>query len=136
MRFAKVAAVLSTLFICSIAQAEKIKHGNWQITSVIAIKGLPMDVPAQTHTSEQCITKENEIPKMEGNEDCQFKILERSEHKYSWEMNCENPKVTGRGEMSYKGETLQGYFNTQSSREGMKMEMNSTITGKYMGECP
>ncbi len=136
MTFIKTVFLFTWLFLFSgFAQAENIKHGNWEMTFKVSIKGLPMELPTQTHTSEQCLTKENEIPKSDDNKDCNFKMLERTDSKYSWEMKCKDSGMSGKGEMNFKGETMQGYFNAKGSMQGMNMEMNSEITGKYLGKC-
>ncbi len=127
--------ILTVLFFSTPASALNQKYGNWKMTFKIAVKGLPVQLPPQTITNEQCLTKEHELPLADQEKGCTFKIIDKTDSTLKWQMNCKDKGLKGNGEMRYNGKTLNGFIKAQSNVQGMKLDMTTDITGQYLGPC-
>lgn len=110
------------------------KPGQWEISTKMEMAGMPMQMPAVTHT--QCITEEDLVPltAQYQNDDCKIKNKKISGDTLSWEMECdaEDGKITGTGEVTYSGTSFNGKMIIKTPGD---MTMKNTITGKRIGNC-
>lgn len=126
-------AVLLCTFSISFAGSEpNMKDGLWEITTKVEIPGMPMEMPAMTHT--QCITKENAVPDS-SQPDQECKIIESHVNgdTVTWQMKCETPdgNAEATGEIVYSGDTFKGVIKMNMQ----DMEMLQKLTGKRIGDC-
>ena len=126
-------AILLCTFSISFAGSEpNMKDGLWEISTKVEIPGMPMEVPAMTHT--QCITKENAVPDS-SQPDQECKIIENHVDGdiVTWQMQCDTPegKAEATGEITYTGNTFKGVIKMKMQG----MEMLQKLTGKRIGDC-
>lgn len=128
-----MAAVSALYVFATPAFAVDINPGNWEHKAVMEVTGMPFAVPPVTTT--QCLSEEDTIPKAVGGEGQECKILDSKEdgNTVSWTIECEGEggKSTGKGSITYSGDTYKG--KTEATVGGMKM--TSAISGKRLGPC-
>jgi len=103
-------------------------EGLWEITTKMEMKGMPMQMPARTHT--QCLTKKNMLKTMVPNkqsqeEECKITDQKISGNTVTWTMKCSGKdamKMTGK--MTYRGNTLEGtMIMISNDPDGGKMKI-------------
>ncbi len=114
------------------------REGLWEITAKIDMPGMPMQMPAMTHT--QCITKKDIIPqKPEKNQDCKTISSKTSGNTVSWVIHCRDKNGTtaeSSGKVTYKGDKFDGMVDMTFNQSGRdKMKMTHRMSGKRIGEC-
>jgi len=121
------------LFTASISfAAPDIKEGKWEITTKMEMKGMPMEMPAVTHT--QCLTKNDVVPQEPpADNKCEPVKSKVSGNTVSWTIKCngEGGPMTGSGKVTYSGDSFKGTMNVKQRG----MDMTSNISGKYIGKC-
>ncbi|MBT8341929.1 MAG: DUF3617 family protein [Desulfatitalea sp.] len=108
------------------------KEGKWEITSSTEVTGMPMKIPSQTHT--QCMKKASPVPhQKQPNQECETVDVKTSGNTVTYTMVCNTPggKMTGKGKITYSGETMAGGMDMQM--QGMSMV--SKFSGRYIGQC-
>lgn len=131
----KKAVFISLVVVACVSVAwagPNMKEGKWQMTTKMEMKGMPMEMPAVTHT--QCLTKKDYVPRNNaGNQECQPVQTKVSGDTVTWTINCkgEGGPVTGSGKVTYKGDSFKGVMKMKQGG----MDMTSHITGKYIGPC-
>jgi len=111
------------------------KEGLWEITTKMEMPGMPVAMPARTHT--QCITKGDPVPqKPESREGQECKFVEKKivGDTVIWTMKCQTKEGTMvmKGRITYKGNTFDGKIKMKTP-DGM--EMTQHISGRRVGEC-
>ena len=112
--------------------APDLKEGKWEITTKMEMKGMPMEMPAVTHT--QCLTKNDFVPQDPGpNQKCEPEKSKVSGNTVTWSIKCdgEGGPMTGNGKVTHSGDSFKGSMNMK--QQGM--DMTSHISGKYIGKC-
>jgi len=134
-----VLAILLSLTLSSVhAQTPDIKEGLWEIKSQSSITGMPMQMPAMT--SEQCFTKQSMNPQniLQQN-NCTMNNMEIQSNRVDWNMTCQQDGMTmqGSGNIQYQKTSFSGIFAMimSGSAQGA-MNMQTKITGRYIGNCP
>ena len=104
----------------------------WQVTSQIAMEGMPMRMPAQTH--QVCAPKNWKEPPGAQNpeQNCQISDLQSTTSKTTWKMKCTGPDMTGTGEITRSGPDAYTGAIKMTSAEG---SVTINLTGKRTGEC-
>jgi Protein of unknown function (DUF3617). len=121
------------------ASAE-MKEGQWEITTKVEMKGMPVQMPATT--MKQCMTQKDMVPKPEKQpkgQECTTKDQKVSGDTVTYTIECTNAKSTmvTSGKMTYKGDSFDGTSDTTIKAKGQpEMQMTSTMSGKYLGPCP
>lgn len=134
-----VFAVVGSLIWINSASAQ-MKEGQWEITTKAEIKGMPIQMPATT--IKQCMTKKDMAPKPEKQpkgQECVMKDQNITGDTVTYTMECQNEKSTTvvSGKITYKGDSFDGSSDTTVKTKGKPdMQMNSTMSGKYLGPCP
>lgn len=129
------ATFILLLAMVSIALAgPAIKEGKWEITTKMEMPGMPMEMPAFTHT--QCMTNTDYLPEntqQQQSEGCDAVDVKTSGNTVTWSTKCkgEDGDVIGKGTMTYKGDTFSG---TMKVNQG-GMEITTKMNGKYIGKC-
>lgn len=127
-----LAILFSTFSVSFAGPGPNMKDGLWEITTKVEMAGMPMQMPAMTHT--QCITKENAVPdSSQPNQRCKIVNNQLNGDTVTWEMECDTPegKAKAVGEITYTGDTFEGTI--KMNMQGM--EMLQKMNGKWIGEC-
>lgn len=132
--------LVAVSFLCpllSFAEPD-MREGLWEITVKMDMPGMPIQMPAMTHT--QCITKKNLIPQEpEKNQDCKTISSKTSGNTVSWTIQCRDKDGTtaeSSGKVTYKGDKFDGIIDMTVNQPGQgKMKMTQRISGKRIGEC-
>ena len=112
------------------------KPGKWEITTETEMTGMPMKMPAFTHT--QCLKAESFVPQAGAqatNKDCTVSDIKVSGNTVSWKLSCsgKSGRMKGTGKVTYKGDTMEGDMSMVMEDAGI--EIKNKITGKRIGEC-
>jgi hypothetical protein len=133
-----VAIVVSLVWVS--AALAQMKEGEWEITTKIEMKGIPVAMPATT--MKQCMTKDNMVPKQgkqPKGQECTTKDQKVTGDTVTYTVECNSDKGTTvvNGTMTYKGDSFDGTSDTTMKIKGKPdMLMSSTMSGKYLGPCP
>jgi len=122
------------------ASAE-MKEGLWEITTKAEMKGMQMQMPA--NTVKQCMTKKDMVPKpdkQDKNQECTTKDMKIVGDTVTYAMECKGRDgtiVQISGKSTYKGNSFDGVSDmTMKSKDQGTMQMTSKMSGKYLGPCP
>ena len=125
---------LSTVY----AEVPDIQEGLWEVRSEASVAGMPMQMPAVT--MEQCFTQQSMNPEniMQQN-NCHMNNLEIQSNRVDWDMTCQQEGMTmqGSGNIQYQKTSFSGTFVMimEGSPQG-SMNMQTKLTGRYIGKCP
>ena len=125
-----IALCLGTAF----AAGPNMKPGKWEITTQTEMEGMAMSIPPITHT--QCIKGDELVPQsQEANQECQVTDIKTSGDTVSWKIVCsgQNGGMEGTGEVTYKGDTMEGTMDMVI--QGAGMQVKNKISGKRIGDC-
>lgn len=113
------------------------KEGEWEISTEMGMKGIPIKMPAMSHT--QCLTKDDLIPQGENQQQANCSVSEQKVegNTVSWKMVCTegSTETKSEGFITYSGVLFSGKVDITISGGPVSMTANSTITGKYLGPC-
>ncbi|BCA80972.1 DUF3617 domain-containing protein [Desulfuromonas sp. AOP6] len=122
----------------ALAAEVQMRPGLWEISSRLEMPGMPMQMPAMTHT--QCLSKEDLVPqRAESDQQCRLIENKVSGNTVRWVMQCTSDEgtTTARGEVTYQGDSFKGQVRIETVLPGQEpMEMVSHTTGKRIGDCP
>lgn len=126
------AACLSVL--APLAGAQDAVEGElWDTTAQPSIPGMPVKMPA--YKTKICQKKEWSKPPATSKDEsrnCKATGFTQTPTKVTWTMACDNPPMTGEGELTFNGtDAYVGVFNMHSDQFDMKID----LTGKKIGTC-
>lgn len=139
MSHAKISIALVLLLgAVNLSAAEmKVKPGKWEFVSTtnMAMMGAP-----RSHANTQCLSESGVSPKTlmkDMANGCELLDSNTSKSAMSWKVKCqqEGGEMTGEGQVSSTGDTLQGGMNMKMSFNGQAMDMSVEWTGKHVGAC-
>ena len=118
-------------FVITPATAQE-KGELWETTSQTSIEGSPMKMPAIS--GKHCAKKDwTEAPAAgDPSQQCQNTNINRSGNKLTWSVACENPPMSGDGEITFDGE--DSYTGLLKFKSG-QMNMQVNMTGRKIGVC-
>ncbi len=129
-----LAATSFAIVAASPARAQEPATGVlWETTAQAEIPGMPMKLPAYTakYCSKEEWTKPPDTSK-DGSDNCRHTSFEQTPTKVTWTMTCDNPPMTGNGEINFDGtDAYTGFVKLDA--EQMSMQIN--LTGKKIGTC-
>ena len=115
----------------------KVKPGKWEFvsTTTMAMLGAP-----RTHTATQCLSESGVSPQTlmkDMAQGCELLDSETTKSSMSWKVKCqqEGGEMTGNGQVSSTGNTLEGGMNMKMSFNGQAMDMSVEWSGKHLGAC-
>ena len=115
----------------------KVKPGKWEFvsTTTMAMMGAP-----RSHTSTQCLSESGVSPKTlmkDMTQGCELLDSNTTKNSMSWKVKCqqEGGEMTGEGQVSSTGSSLEGGMNMKMSFNGQAMDMSVEWTGKHIGAC-
>ncbi len=127
-----------TIFTGNAFAGPNINTGLWEITVETEMVGMPdmpkMNVPPQTH--RQCLSKEDLVPQSkEASKECKITDVSESGDTISWKIICsgKNGSMEGTGEITYNGDSLEGFMNMDI--KGTDMKIRNKMKGHRIGEC-
>ncbi len=119
------------------AEGPDVREGMWEITSQMEMPGMPMAVPPVTF--KQCFTKQSMKPEnILRNNNCTMQKMDVRSNSVSWQMSCQQQgmQMTGTGNIDYRHTAFSGNFVMKMSGANQSpMQMNSKLTGRYIGPC-
>ena len=104
----------------------------WEVTSQMSMEGMDMAMPAQT--LKVCAAKTWNAPPTPANEQqkCRNSDFNVEGPKATWKTTCENPPMTGVGEITKDGASaFSGSIKFNSEAGNMKI----TLNGHRLGDC-
>lgn len=133
---------IALLMLCSVAcQADKpkvdIQEGLWEITTMIKLPGMPMQMPPVKST--QCISQDDLIPQTQQpdqpDQQCDISNMTTTGNTVTYDMVCSSQGNTMKANSSitYEKNKMQG--NMTATMEPSNMTMTYTLTGKRIGDC-
>jgi hypothetical protein len=116
------------------------KEGDWEVTMVNTMQGMPFQMPPQTYKSTQCVMQDDMAPVDKSRKDCIVKDQRMEGNTFYWKVICEdsNNKTEGEGRITYSGNTYNGTINTtmtDKKSKGGAMTMLTKLNGRYIGPC-
>ena len=135
-----VLPVLVALFFIHAAPASAepdMREGQWEITSVAKMPGMPANMQNQQFVFSQCLTKEDMVPHggTQPGADPRCKMLDQeiSGNTVAWTMQCDTDggKTTTKGRLTYSGDSFEGDIETVMPQ----MTINQHMTGRRTGDC-
>jgi hypothetical protein len=132
LRAAVVCALVLSLAIPAFAADNPVNPGKWQWTMQMEMPGMPFKMPPVKFT--HCVTDEDvktAIPQNQKDNDCTVADYEIDGNTIRWTVNCPKQKMTGKGEITYEGDSMSGEMIMNSDGK----EMTAKYTGKRLGAC-
>jgi hypothetical protein len=117
------------------------RAGLWEITSVSSNSLMAQAVTARI---KRCVTERDTqnacgLNQLAGgrNRDCQIGSVSIRGNTATWSMHCSNPHfvASGTGQTTFSDDAYHGKFRMSAITQGSHMEMNTTFTGKRLGNC-
>jgi hypothetical protein len=131
--------VCGVAFSWTVSAQGPMRDGLWEVTMTMDMPNMPMKMPPMK--SNQCVTKEQlkdpaqTLPN--GSQpgqpnDCKVSDYEIDGNKASWKMVCTGrEKMSGTGEIIYKGDTYDGVMKMTMDQGQMTMKYSA----RRLGEC-
>lgn len=117
------------------------RSGLWEITSVSINSLMPQSIMSKV---KRCITERDAqnacgLNQLSGgrNRDCHITDMQVADGNANWTMTCDSPSFNGQGSghSTFTADSYQGTFDMQASMHGTPMQMNTTFSGKRLGNC-
>ncbi len=114
------------------------RPGLWEITMQMEMPGMPMAMPAtkvqHCYSASDVADAEKTVPTgQDGENPCRVSDYSLRGNTASWSMQCEN--MSGKGSMTYSGDSYSGTTELQMQEEGMSQSMKQTISARRVGDC-
>ena len=116
-----------------------IQPGLWEITITTQVPGAPTP---QQHTTQHCIDKENAAnmqnmaPLPGADAKCRKTDSRQSGNRYTYTMQCDQPKLVSSGEIVVTSTGYQGNMNTEINEPGTgKMQFAQQFSARRVGDC-
>jgi len=121
----------------SLAAAPVLAQGGpdelWDMTMRMEIAGMP----AQAVNQSVCMKKgETQPDKMSQDKNCKVTEQRKVGNTFNWKIVCTGrDAMTGEGQMTRSGNTMNGRMRMQGKSGGESMDMTMVYTGKLAGGC-
>ena len=118
--------------------AQSMRPGEWEFTNTMSSPMLPKP---QSGTAKRCLSKEDaEDPTRFASSDktqgCTITPGAKAAGSYKWSISCPDQGVSGNGSVRYSSNQMEADIRMLVSMQGQKTEMNSRVSGRYLGPCP
>ena len=112
-------------------QSAEAAGDQWQVTSQMSMPGMPFQMPAQTQ--QICAKKQWTGPPAGNGPDrsCVNSEFSTTGNTSSWKIACQNPPMTGTGQIIRTGDGYTGAIKFAAPQG----EMTVNLTGRRMGDC-
>jgi hypothetical protein len=129
--FAVCLVVVALAVPAVFAEENPIKAGKWQISVQMEMPGMPFKMPPVK--MNHCITQDDAksaVPQ-DQNKDCKMADYDLDGNTITWTVECPKQKLTGKGRITYDGDTMEGEMRLNADGQ----EMTTKYAGKRLGEC-
>jgi hypothetical protein len=130
---ALAAASLAVIAFAPAGAQEPEKGVLWETTAQAEIPGMPVQMPA--YTTKYCAKEEWTRPPettQDSSQNCRHTSFEQTPQKVTWTMACDNPPMTGDGEIHFDGtDAYSGVVRMNAEQ----MSMTINLSGKKLGTC-
>ena len=121
----------------------KIKEGQWEYKMQMEnMPGMPAGMTMPAMTFQHCLSAADVESGRVGQKDgkmpdgCAIKNVKVTGNTASYRMECtKDPKMIGDVDMTYAADTFTMRQKLQMNQGGQVMNVNNTMTGKYLGPC-
>ncbi len=117
------------------AGGPNLEPGKWEITTKVNIPGMPAEMANREFVHTQCLTEEDFVPRgsQSRSGDCEIRDMKQKGDTVTWTMHCNTGqgKMTGKGRITYSGDTFEGDMTTMMPG----MEMKQQMKGRRIGAC-
>ena len=94
------------------------------------------DAQGITTTVTQCVTNKNPVPDAKMPEKCQqTHTINGNTVNFQVSCNAKDTQIDSTGQVTYKGDTMQGNIKSRQVINGKSMDAAIQINGKYLGPC-
>ncbi len=121
------------------AGAQSIEPGLWEITVTVQASGA---LQPQQHTTQRCYSKQelndlqNVAPSTGMGAQCKMLASNQSGYRYTYTLQCDQPKLTSSGEFVFGATSYQGSINSEINEPGMaKMQIAQRFSARRVGDC-
>lgn len=133
-RFRSGGAAAFTVLAFGMAVAQEPEKGVlWETTAQAEIPGLPARMPA--YTTQSCSKEQWTQPpetSQDSSKNCRHTSFNQTPTKATWTMECDNPPMTGEGEITFDGrDAFSGFVTMHSDQMNMKIH----LSGRKLGTC-
>ena len=114
------------------AEESSVKPGKWEMSMQMEMPGMPFKIPPVKVA--HCITEEDAksaIPQDQKNKDCKLGEYKVDGKTVRWSVDCPKQKMTGKGEITYDGDTMNGSMVMNADGP----EIKTKYSGKRLGNC-
>jgi len=113
------------------ASSINLKEGLWQIDTTMEMTGMPHKMPGASFT--QCLSKQDVIPPVNQDNNCQIKDQKIDGNSISYNMVChqDDEVTTGSGKFSYDNDKMTGRMEINAGG----MNIITTYSGQWIGPC-
>jgi len=134
---------LCTLALASVARAEDIAPGLWELSLEARVDSDAGSQPAPV-TLSQCITKDDARDPSKilgpiaaaGATGCSYSKKSYVGQEFRFTMECSGTlELKTSGEVTFSATKLRGMIATSSSIDGKKVEIESALVGRRLGDC-
>lgn len=100
---------------------------QWQVGSTMSMEGMPNAMPSRV--SSVCMPKTWVQPPGSGNNQCTRSDFHLDGATATWTEKCENPPMTGHGEIARQGDAFTGAIRFASPQGNMIINLSGHRTG-------
>ncbi|HUO80250.1 MAG TPA: DUF3617 family protein [Steroidobacteraceae bacterium] len=134
---------LCVLGLATVARAEDIAPGLWELALEAAVEADPAFQPGPM-TVRQCVTRDDARDpgkilgpiSSAGASDCSYAAKSYVGRVFRFTLQCSGTlQLRTTGEVTFSGAALRGVLTTSSAIEGKPVEFRSTLVGHRIGEC-
>ena len=100
---------------------------QWQVSSTMTMEGMPNAMPARV--SNVCTPKTWAQPPGSANSQCARSDFHLDGATATWTEKCENPPMTGHGEITRQGDAFTGAIKFASPQGNMTINLSGHRTG-------
>jgi hypothetical protein len=100
---------------------------QWQVSSTMSMEGMPSGMPARV--SNVCMPKTWTQPPGTANNRCTRSDFHLDGATAKWTEKCDNPQMTGHGEITRQGDAFTGAIKFESPQGNMTIDLSGHRTG-------
>ncbi len=134
MKKLTVLCFVAVMLLASAAfSAPNVQDGQWEITTMMEMPGMPAGMKMQPVKTTTCITQKNAVPEKPAKSDCKMTDSKFAGNTVVWTVTC--PNSVSKGKITYSGTAFDGTTDTTVNEGGRTMHMKSRMKGKRIGPC-
>jgi hypothetical protein len=138
LRTLPLLATLLALPSLALADPPPFQPGEWEITMVTTMTGMPMAVPPTTTKVKQCMTEKDMVPDTSSKDQkCTVSDTKVAGSTVSWKVVCDDKggRSEGTGEVTYSAASYKGTIKLKIKAEGQTFHAAMKMDGRRLGDC-